>query len=292
MVSRRPRDRLWEIDLVEGRLTREVTAEAGRHFYGHGVFSRDGSRFYTTENRYSDGAGRISVRDGADFRRLDEFPSGGIGPHDIHRLADDRTLVVANGGIRTHPERSRVKLNRDRMDSNLAYLDARTGALLERHRPPHPKLSIRHLAVTARDEVAAVQQFEGDRADLPPLVLLHRRGEEPRSPAVAADVLRRMNYYTASVAVDSASETALVTCPNGHLVTLWDLRGDRLAARFDLRRPFGAAFDPAEGAWQVTAETGTVHRIDPETGRTATVARIDAAWDNHLTWMPSPFPDG
>jgi len=285
LVNRRPGNRLWEIDLAGGTIVREVTAAAGRHFYGHGVFSRDGSLFYTTENRYQDGVGLVCVRDGLDYRVLAEIPSGGVGPHDIRLLSDDATLVVANGGIRTHPDRPRVKLDLDTMDSNLAYLDARGGAVLEQHRPPHPRLSIRHLAVSPRDEVVAVQQLEGAREDLPPLVLFHRRGAVPRPPAVDPETLLRMNYYTASVAIDAQTDTALVTCPNGNLVTLWDLRRDRLAASFDLSRPFGVTVDPAGGGYLVTAETGAIHRIDPKTGA-ATTAWIEGAWDNHLAFVP------
>jgi hypothetical protein len=54
----------------------------------------------------------IGVRDAsAGYRHIGELPSHGIGPHDLALLSDERTLVVANGGIRTHPDRRREELN-------------------------------------------------------------------------------------------------------------------------------------------------------------------------------------
>lgn len=35
----------------------------------------------------------------AGYTRCDEFPSGGIGPHDLRLMPDSGTLVVANGAL-------------------------------------------------------------------------------------------------------------------------------------------------------------------------------------------------
>ena len=46
----------------------------------------------------------IGVRDAQDgYRQIGELPSDGIGPHEATLMPDGKTLVVANGGIRTHP---------------------------------------------------------------------------------------------------------------------------------------------------------------------------------------------
>ncbi len=281
--ARRPGERMWELDLRRGALTAEVASGAGHHFFGHGICSHDGTRLYTTENRYRDGIGMVRVRDGQDYRVIGEMSSGGIGPHDIRLLADGRTLVVANGGIATHPDQARRKLNLDTMDPSLAYLDSTDGRILEQHRLPHHQLSIRHLAVGAGDEVVAVQQFQGNRDRLLPLVLIHKLGEAPRLPKVDRYNLERMSQYTASAAIDSASGTALVTCPKGNLVTLWSLADARLIASYDLRQPYGAAVG-GDGAYLITGATGQVHRLAPgdapEPLQTAA-----GVWDNHLLWL-------
>ena len=69
----------------------------------HGVFSADGRLLYSTENDYDGARGMIGVRDvTGGYKQIGEFPAHGMEPHDIALLSDDRTIVIANGGIRTH----------------------------------------------------------------------------------------------------------------------------------------------------------------------------------------------
>lgn len=153
--ARRPGTFLAVIDRRQGRVRQHIDAATGRHFYGHGVFSPDGRLLYTTENAFDqDGRGVIGVYDATDgYRRIGEIDSGEIGPHDLRLLADGRTLVVANGGILTHPDVGRAKLNLATMTPSLAYIDRKTGRLLEEVRlaPNMHQNSIRHLAVTVDD---------------------------------------------------------------------------------------------------------------------------------------------
>ncbi|MEM1102192.1 MAG: DUF1513 domain-containing protein, partial [Pseudomonadota bacterium] len=148
--ARRPGTFAIVLDCASGAVRARLRTPPGRHFYGHGVFSAEGDLLFTTENDYDNARGVVGVWDARqDFRRVTEFSSGGVGPHDIKRLPDD-TLVVANGGIETHPETGRLKLNIPTMRPNLAYL-AQDGAL-ETHTTLSPELhkaSIRHLAVGA-----------------------------------------------------------------------------------------------------------------------------------------------
>ncbi len=290
--ARRPGNQLWEVDLSGDKITTRVDAGEGYHYFGHGVFSPDGGRLYTTEQRIEDGTGLVRVRDGRDYRVIDEMPSGGIGPHEIRMLSDGRTLVVANGGIATHPAQARRKLNLGTMDPSLAYLDSTDGRILEQHRLPHHQLSIRHLAVGAADEVVAVQQFEGPRDRLLPLVLVHQPGAAPRQVEADRYHLERMRQYTASVAVDSRSGTALVTSPKGNLVTLWSLADARLMQSNDLRQPYGAAIAD-DGTFVITGVTGQVHGLRPG-GSPELLHTAAGAWDNHALWLaastdaPSP----
>ncbi|MCY4309047.1 MAG: DUF1513 domain-containing protein [Rhodobacteraceae bacterium] len=68
-------------------------------FFGHGIFSADGSLMFTTENDYEVAAGRIGIWDTRNgYHRVGEIGSGGIGPHDIKYISEQEILVVANGG--------------------------------------------------------------------------------------------------------------------------------------------------------------------------------------------------
>jgi hypothetical protein len=79
-----------------------------RHFFCHGVFSGDGRLLYTTENDYDHGQGVIGVRDATGgYTQIGELAGYGVGPHDLALLSDGRTVVIANGGVLTHPDSER-----------------------------------------------------------------------------------------------------------------------------------------------------------------------------------------
>ena len=128
--ARRPGRFALVLDLLRSTIAHRVETPAGRHFYGHGVFSPDGRLLYATENDFDAERGVIGVYDAhAGYRRVGELPSHGIGPHEIGLLSDGKTLVVANGGIATHPDLPRVKLNLPTMAPSLCFVDRRSGAL-------------------------------------------------------------------------------------------------------------------------------------------------------------------
>jgi hypothetical protein len=75
-------------------------------FRTHGAFSSDdGAIVYTTANDFETLEGRIGLWHAANgYARIGGIPSGGIGPHDLMRLPGSESLLVANGGMATHPE--------------------------------------------------------------------------------------------------------------------------------------------------------------------------------------------
>lgn len=109
------------------------------------------------------------------------MPSHGIEPHDIRMLTDGHTLVVANGGIITHPDSGRARLNLERMDSSLVYLDSRDGGLLGQWRLPArwKLLSMRHFTVNDQGDVAIGMQYQDDDTTAP-IIALHRFGQPIR----------------------------------------------------------------------------------------------------------------
>ncbi len=276
------------------------TSRNDRHFHGHGVFSRDGRLLYTTENDFDAGQGVIGVRDAAArYRQIGEFPSGGIDPHDLELLGDGRTLVVANGGIKTHPADPRRELNLATMQPNLAYIDTATGDLMERQELPGAlhQLSIRHLSVGVRDTVLFGCQFRGPRWQTQAIVGRHRRGGRIALLDMPGNVQLAMRNYVASVAVDTHGETGIITAPFGGLAVAIDMTSGRYVKHATLDNVFGAAAGTSGGdaggtfiltsgngpvatmpATSVTAASGTA-----ATSRQLHAPGIVAAWDNHLT---------
>ena len=284
--ARRPGDWMAVVDHPGGELLDVIRAGRDRHFYGHATFSGDGGRLFTTENDFGKGRGVVVCRSARNLEVIGEFPGGGIGPHQLKWVEGDQ-LIVANGGIRTHPAQPRRKLNVDSMRPNVALVDARTGAVVHRAVPEDPKSSIRHFDTASNGDVVLGIQYEGPQTLDRPLVLVlgARTGNLTPLPAPLS-VQRRMRQYTASVCVDSRSNHALVTCPRGHLATLWDLGGEGCIATRRMRDVAGVALDAQAGEFVATNGAGSVVRFDAvtfELRRSAMRRFPDLHWDNHIT---------
>ena len=293
VFARRPGTFMWVADLDSGEVVHRIESPPDRHFYGHGVFDPAGGFLYVTENDFETERGVIAVYDArGGYRRVGEFPSHGIGPHEVKLLGDGRTLVVANGGILTHPDLGRNKLNLGRMDPSLAYVDTADGRLLDAFRPPAKwhQLSIRHLDVTADDRVLVAMQFEGSADLRPPLVATHRGEEALRLLTAPPEVQDRMRNYCGSVCVDTGNAFFAVSSPRGNLVTLWSTEGGRYLDSIEMTDGCGVAAEKPAGRILVSSGKGSVRRFDL-TGRGDASQdlpmELEARWDNHLTHWPS-----
>src|SRR3546814_3241530 len=119
-------------------------------------------------------------------------------------LPDGHTLAVCNGGIRTHPDFPRAKLNLATMRPSLAYIDRHKGRLIAEARWPDDRhqLSIRHLDVAADGTVAVGMQYKGPKGDVMLLVALHR-GAGALVPLAMPEAVRLgLGQYIGPVAFD------------------------------------------------------------------------------------------
>ncbi len=285
VFARRPNRFAVAFEPRSDRVVASISAPDDRHFYGHGVFSRDGRLLYTTENDFDGERGVIGVWDAGDgYRRVTEFDSLGIGPHDIRLMPDGATLAVANGGIATHPETGRRKLNIAEMKPSLVLVDARSGALISRCRLPDElhKLSIRHLAVAGSGKIAAAMQYEGPEDDTPPL-LVTWGGGEPDLHHAPADVQGAMRNYCGAIAMDNSGRSMAVSCPRGGLVTFWNGVSGAFLHAMSIEDGCGVTATPADNEFLVTSGTGERVVYDAMRERTRLLPRAtDTAWDNHV----------
>lgn len=276
--ARRPGTFAVVIDCVTGAAKAMRSASAGLHFYGHGAFSSDGSLLYTTENDYEAGQGRIGVWDAAHgYQRIGEWDSGGIGPHDIKRLPDSDILVVANGGIDTHPDTGRTKLNIPTMAPNLAYV--RDGNVIEvATLPPEMhKNSIRHLAIGPDGHVAFGMQWQGD-GPVSALVGAHIRGTAMVVMQATADQVRQMDGYIGSIAYSANGNTVAVTSPRGNLLQLYDAASLQLTTDASIADVSGVAM--LNDGFVASSGGGHIVQTGGNAKSTSTVSGL--AWDNHL----------
>lgn len=128
----------------EGKLMRQVDVtqeSANVRLSGHVAVGRE--LLYTTEIDYKTDQGRIGVRDPRSLRKLDEWASGGIEPHQA--LVDEAgNLLIANGGVRRTLADKKFGLRE--MDASLVRLDGGNGRKQGLWKLDDPRLSLRHLA--------------------------------------------------------------------------------------------------------------------------------------------------
>ena len=137
------------------------------------------------------------------YKQIGEFSAHGMEPHDVAMLADGRTMVIANGGIRTHPDRGADELNLPDMKPSLLYVDLTTGDLVEEQKldriasalDPPPRAG-------AGDTVVFGCQYRGPE-QRPPLVGFHRRGEKPVIVPAPGATQSALKNYIGSVTADA-----------------------------------------------------------------------------------------
>lgn len=221
--ARRPGNFALVFDVAGSTPMQTIIAPDGRHFYGHGVFSPKGNLLFASENDFEITTGKIGIYDVTNnFSRVGEFDSHGVGPHEILAMPDGKTLAIANGGIETHPDFGRAKLNLSAMQPSLVFLNIETGELIEKHILPENmnRLSIRHLAATPDNGVIFGCQFEGSKSNTPPLAGKCRMGEGIKLwPAIPDNLLAN---YVGSVAVTKDGKHAAISSSKGGVFIILD----------------------------------------------------------------------
>lgn len=276
--ARRPGRFAVVMDCTNAQERLRLTSPPGRHFYGHGAFSSDGTRLFTTENNYDDLTGVIGIYDAENnYVRLGELPSGGIGPHEILRRPDGG-FVVANGGIQTHPDMARAKLNIPTMRPTLVYLND-AGEIEEDVGLPDEmhKNSIRHIDISGDGNVLIALQWQGNPLADVPMMARHRRGEPITflpHPKTA-----QLKNYAGSISCAPKDQGFSVTGPKGNVVLHFDAAG----------HPAGSSTLPTASGIARAGDAGLVITCDG--GLVLRRAGQDRflpiegnwAWDNHLT---------
>lgn len=270
--ARRPGTFALVIDCATGETRHRLTPPEGRQFNGHGAYSADGSLLMTSEVVAETSEGRIGLWDTARYTRLTDWPSHGIGPHEIRRLSDGR-LAVANGGIQTDPV-DRAKLNIPDMRPNLTLLSAE-GALLDQVELADLRQnSIRHLTLLG-GTIAFALQWEGDPAEPVPLLGLWSPGSAPvLCPPPEAEAFT-LQGYAGSIA--ATPDRILITSPKGGALMLFDAGGSHVATH---HRPDLSGAATAAGEFTVTDGQGAVWRATDDT--LTPLATNPTQWDNHL----------
>jgi hypothetical protein len=243
-----------ELDLRAGRVVRPLTTPAGRAFYGHGAFSRDGKVLFATENELATRDGLVAVRDAVSLAELGRFPTYGKSPHDCRLIDEGRTLAITNGG---------GKVDEDAPPS-VTFVDVQSEKLQEKLVFETPRINAGHLALTRSRDLVAIS---APRDGLPATALggvTIRIGSGPFvTMAEPDDVIARMTGESLSLCIEEKTGVVGVTNPDGNIVTFWDLAQKRFVKKLDLPAPRGIT-QTLDGEHLVLSYgAGTLTLLDP-----------------------------
>ncbi|MCB5160470.1 DUF1513 domain-containing protein [Marinomonas algarum] len=285
IVARRPGFYMDFFDVSSNQRIQRIEPTQEHHFYGHALFTSDGKRLITQENHYTTGQGKIFVRAWPSGQILNVFSSNGIGPHESVFL-NDNVLVIANGGLMTHPDEDRDILNLDTMKPNVTYLSLSDGKVLhqaENDASLH-QLSIRHLDVNSKGDVALGFQYQGEIWDQVPLVALSRVDQtELVYLPIPENVRVRFNQYCGSVCFDQSGEILAISTPRGGFVAYWHVESKTFLGVENCRDVCGLVATETPHQFLLTSGSGKQLLNNPVTND-ASVLKKHAGihWDNHL----------
>ncbi len=284
--ARRPGTFAVAVNPFEETRPQVITSEPGRHFYGHGCFSADGRLLYAVENDFDTARGLLGVYDtsGREIRRIGEIETGGIGPHDILLSPDGKTLIVANGGIRTHPDKGREKLNLDTMASSVVFIDRESGDIVAEHAldASLQQLSLRHMALDGQGRAWVGGQYQGPENELPPLVGIFSKDDAPQLTAIPDKTAAGLQNYIGSVTANASGDVIATSAPRGGQTLFWKAAtGEFIGADII---PDGCGIAPIDqGSFLVSDGNGALSLITDPASPPEILARPPGiSWDNHL----------
>ena len=283
--ARRPGTQAFELDRATMQVRTVFTTQPGQHLAGHGTYSANGDLIFTPEHDFERARGVVVVRDARNFAVVSEIDTKGIDPHEVAWMPDRRSLLVANGGIMTHPRTFRRKLNIATMDPSLCVIDAASGECKEQWRLPDHLLSIRHVSMTSSGITAVGLQYEGDKERAPGIAALYRPGKQGqfRLLTAPAEEIPRFQGYVASIAISEAHDLIAAACPYGGGVACWSLHDERYLGFIAASETYGLS-RVDDGSILASQRDGTAYGLDESRLRSQFLkiaSRQPIRWDDH-----------
>jgi hypothetical protein len=288
MFSRRPGTEGIRFNVATGKIDGSFNSAPDRHMHGHGCFSADGQILFCSESEISTGKGKITLRDAQTLTLIGEFDSQGIGPHEIALMPDGNSLVVANGGLLTHPNSGREILNLNSMRSSLAYIDIHNGELISEHIVPEAKASIRHLDVASDGTVAIALQVQRNAMghnELTPLAAVHKQGQDIKLLQAPETLLSKLNDYMGSVKINNINRIAAFTSPKGNLAMFWHLDDLSLQGYHSFHDVCGLTMSQDNKYFVLSNSAGKIRQINATTlmlDKDKSLSFPHTRWDNHM----------
>ncbi len=286
MVSRRPGNTGVVMDSNSGKILQEFSSPAHLIMEGHACFSKDGKFLFCSESHQQTHEGIITVRESKNFTLINEFKSGGIGPHEIITMPDGNTLAVANGGL--IKDKNGKVINAHEMAPNLTLINIASGKIKQTSLSHESKASIRHIDVSADGIIAMGMQVQRSfvgHNHLIPLTAIQKPNGELITLNTPSRLHNQLNDYVGSVRINSKYRTAAFTSPKGDIALFWNIdSGDFLGHHF-FHNVCGLTVSSNEEYFVLSNSAGKIRQIHGQSlveNRAMRQHLPQYQWDNHM----------
>ena len=287
VFARRPGEYIAIIDLHQQKLVKLLSHQNGFRFTGHGFFSSDGQFLFASSNHFTEQRGaltRISADGNYDkVRQLDAY---GVGTHEILESPDGKSILIANGGIITHPDYGRTKLNLATMSPSLTTIDSQTYRKIAEHKlaAKDHQLSIRHLDTFPDGNQILGLQYFGKAQNFHP-VLAYGNDQGISTIELPDITLRTMANYCGSVVVARGGKFAAAASPKGGTVLFLhqEQRKCKYHHSFKMTDVCGILPTLQDDTFLLSSGLGEVHLYNARQKTSLDLQRFPVKFDNHLS---------
>ncbi len=286
IVARRPGNMAMVFNTQSKTITHRLTSPAHLFMEGHACYSIDGRFLYCTQSHRDSSQGVISVWDTRNYTFVTQFPSGGIGPHELIAIPNSSTLAIANGGLIKNPDGTVV--NGKNMATNLTLLDTYTGQINQVTQGLESKASIRHLDVSTDGIIAIAMQAQRKHMkhnELIALTALQKPGNNMVMLEAPSKLIGKLNDYVGSVRINNKYRTAAFTSPRGDLALFWNIDSAQFLGHHFFHNVCGLTVSQDQEFFVLSNSAGKIRKIHGQSlieDRGMRLQFPELQWDNHL----------
>ena len=253
---------------------------------GCAPFGSPNSYLYASSNNFKARKGAVARIDvGKNYKKIRHLDAYGIGTHEIADQKDG-TIVIANGGVVTHPDYGRTKLNLSTMKPSLVTIDAVSYKKITEVELPTEshQLSIRHLAIFPNSSQLVGLQYFGKSQIFHP-VLAYGNASSLNLVQLPQEILPAMRNYCGSVACDTSGGFAAAASPKGGTVIFVERKGNECQYHhhFKMKDVCGILATKNHYEFLLSNGLGEVHLYNAKEKISKRYHLFPVKFDNHLS---------
>jgi hypothetical protein len=172
------------------------------------------------------------------------------------------------------------------MESNVVIFCGQRFGLKSMARLDEPKLSLRHLAINASDQIVVAAQHQSGDSQVAPLVYyLDAQAQLRTFTRQPTESIASMRSYIASVGFNVSGEYLVSTAPRGDCISLWGFKHKQWLADVPLFDVAGVSASRNRSDFILSSGGGEIYAFKPEQQAVSVIYSSEYFyWDNHLTY--------